>query len=255
MRIGFIGAGNMAAAMARGWAGADRSPEAMLFFDVEAERARSLAEEVGGEDRPTATELASDVDAVVLAVKPAALDDAADSLDHGAPALISILAGTPLERVAEAFPGVAVIRVMPNQPAEVRRGVICHSEPLNMNAELERELLELLGALGTPKRIGEHEMDVAMALMSCSPAYIALIAEALADAGEREGLHTDLAAELVAQSLAGTAELLEVKDPVSIRRTVAPPGGATEAGLRTLEEAGLERALADAVQASLERFR
>jgi pyrroline-5-carboxylate reductase len=255
MRIGFVGAGNMATAMARGWAGAGRSPDVMLFYDVDADKARSLAQEVGGEDRGTAPELAAEVDAVVLAVKPAALDDVASSLARRAPALISILAGTPLERVAKAFPGTPVIRVMPNQPAEVRRGVLCHSGSINMDEALEREILELLESLGTLVRVDEHQMDVAMALMSCSPAYIALIAEALADAGEREGLDMGLAAGLIAGSLAGTAELLGVKDPVSIRRAVAPPGGATEAGLRALEEGGLERALADAVQASLERFR
>jgi pyrroline-5-carboxylate reductase len=255
MRIGFVGAGNMAAAMARGWAGADRSPDAMLFYDVDTDKARALAQEVNGEDRSTASELAADVDAVVLAVKPAALDDAAAALDHSAPALISILAGTPVQRVAEAFPGVPLIRVMPNQPAEVRRGVLCYVNPVDMDADTEREILGLLEALGTLKRVGEHQMDIAMALMSSSPAYIALIAEALAEAGEREGLDVALAAELIAGALAGTAALLNVKHPESIRRAVAPPGGATEAGLEALERGGLERTLADAVQASLERFR
>src|SRR6266487_7202941 len=126
MRIGFAGAGNMAAAIARGWAaaGAD-GPSAMLFCDLDAPRAESLAAAVGGEVRASLPELRDDSDVLLLAVKPAALDAVAAELD-GAPALVSVLAATPLARLAAAFPGVPILRVMPNQPVEVRRGVICH---------------------------------------------------------------------------------------------------------------------------------
>jgi pyrroline-5-carboxylate reductase len=103
--------------------------------------------------------------------------------------------------------------------------------------------------------IEERLIDAAMAVMSCSPAYVALFAEALADAGEREGLERRRAMELVAGTLVGTAELLAVHEPAEIRRRVAPPGGATEAGLEALERGGFRTALADAVDASLERFR
>ncbi len=80
MRVGFAGAGNMAAAMARGWAAGDGGPEAMLFCDLEAERARALAAEVGGQTRAGLRELAADSDVLVLAVKPAALDEVATEL-------------------------------------------------------------------------------------------------------------------------------------------------------------------------------
>ena len=116
-------------------------------------------------------------------------------------------------------------------------------------------LVALLGELGEAVPVPESLIDAAMAVMSCSPAYVALIAEALTSAGVREGLDPALAADLVAGTLAGTAELLRVKDPAAIRAAVAPPGGATEAGLEALERGGLEAALADAVTASLERFR
>jgi pyrroline-5-carboxylate reductase len=118
MKVGFAGTGNMATAMARGWATGDGGPEAMLFCDLEAERARALAEEVGGQTRPGLRALAGDSDVLVLAVKPAALDEVATELGGQAPALISVLAGTPTERIAESFPGVPAIRVMPNQPVE-----------------------------------------------------------------------------------------------------------------------------------------
>jgi pyrroline-5-carboxylate reductase len=147
------------------------------------------------------------------------------------------------------------MRVMPNQPVEVGRGVLCHAPPQGMPDELAERLIELLGALGVVVPLDEEMMDAAMAVMSCSPAYLALIAELLADAGAREGLDPQLSNRLVADTLAGTAELLWERDAADIRRRVAPPGGATEAGLEALERGGLHDAVAAAVDASLARFR
>jgi pyrroline-5-carboxylate reductase len=254
MRVGFAGAGNMAAAMARGWAAGPGRPEAMLFCDLDAERARAVADEVGGETRDSLPELAGDCEVVVLAVKPAALTDVADELDGQAPALISILAATPTTRIAEAFPGVPALRLMPNQPVEVRRGVLCYAAAEGMPDQLLAKLLELLEPLGRLIPLEERLIDAAMAIMSSSPAYIALVAEALARGGEREGLDRQLAGELVAGALAGTAELLRERDPATIRNAVASPGGATEAGLAQLEGV-VEDAFVNAVNASLERVR
>jgi pyrroline-5-carboxylate reductase len=246
----------MAAAMARGWASADGKPEAMLFCDLDAERAAALAGEVGGEVRGELIELAVDADVIVLAVKPAALTDVASELGGRAPALISILAATPLARLAEAFPGVPVIRLMPNQPVSVRRGVLCYVPPADdVPDRLAQGLIALLEPLGRLVPVEERLIDAAMAVMSCSPAYVALFAQELAAAGVREGLEPGIAAELVTEALAGTADLLRVQEPAAIRRAVAPPGGATEAGLEALEDAGFPDALAKAVNASLERFR
>jgi pyrroline-5-carboxylate reductase len=255
MKVGFAGAGNMAAAMARGWSAGEGGPESMLFCDLDADRARSLAEELGGETRDRLAELARDSEVVILAVKPAALDEVAHELGGGSRALISVLAATPVARLAEAFPGVPLIRVMPSQPAHVRSGVLCYVKPQAMLADLEEELLGLLGLLGTLVEVRDDEIDAATAVMSCTPAYFAVIAKALAEAGAREGLDPQVSAELVARTMAGTAELLQARDPDAVRAAVAPPGGATEAGLRALERGGVETALADAVQASLERFR
>src|SRR3954471_19132564 len=143
MRIGFAGAGNMAAAMARGWAAGPGGPDAMLFADLDEARAAALAQEAGGEARPALKELSVDSDVVVLAVKPAALDAVAEELGGAAPALVSILAVTPATRLAEAFPGVPILRLMPNQPVEVRRGVICHALAVSMPDELHDRLLAL----------------------------------------------------------------------------------------------------------------
>jgi pyrroline-5-carboxylate reductase len=255
MRVGFIGAGNMAGAMARGWAAGEGGPDAMLFADLDRERAESLAAEVGGETRDRLSELTADSDLVVLAVKPAALDEVARELEPKPDAVLSVMAATPVARLKQAIPDVPIARVMPNQPVEVRRGVLCLVAADEVPAEFKGRLVELLARLGKLVIVEERLIDAAMAVMACSPAYVALVAEALTDAGVEEGLEPELASELVVGTLAGTAQLLEVRDPKAIRAAVAPPGGATEAGLEALERAGLSEALADAVRASLERFR
>lgn len=240
----------MAAAMARGWSRSGSGPK-MLFSDLDAERAERLAKEVGGETRPDLPALAADSDALLLAVKPASLDDVARELGGAAPPILSVMAATPLARLNEVFPGAPALRVMPNQPAEVGRGVIVHA-PAQKGAEA---LVDLLPGLGNVFEMPEGSMEAAMAVMSCSPAYVALFAEALAEAGARDGLEPALSLELVAGTLEGTAELLRERDPEEIRSAVAPPGGATEAGLHALDEGGFSEAIASAVEASLARFR
>jgi pyrroline-5-carboxylate reductase len=245
----------MAGALARGWAAGEGGPDRMLFRDVDAGRAEALAEEVGGETRSSLGELAADSDVLLLAVKPDALADVATELGGEAPAVVSVLAATPVARIAAAFPGVPVMRVMPNQPVEVRRGVLCYPPPAAMTPEMTDRLLARLGLLGTLVPIDEERIEAAMAVMSSSPAYVATIAEALARAGESEGLDPELAHELVVDTLEGTAVLLRKRDPAAVRSAVASPGGATEKGLEALEEHGLDAAIGHAVRASLERFR
>jgi pyrroline-5-carboxylate reductase len=245
----------MAAAMARGWAAGAGGPNAMLFCDIDRERAARLAEEVRGEAREKPTELALECDVVVLAVKPGALDEVAQDLEAKPRALISVLAATAVARLEEAFPGVPLLRVMPNQPAQVRHGVLCYAKSPSMSPDLEARLTALLGRLGAVVALDEPLLDGAMAVMSCTPAYFAVIARALADAGTAEGLDADLALSLVAATFVGTGRLLGVRSPEEIAEAVAPPGGATEAGLRALEDARVNEAMEAAVRASLERFR
>ncbi len=245
----------MAAAMARGWASAERPPEAMLFCDLIGKRAAALAAEVRGETRDSLAVLGDSSDVVVLAVKPTALDDAAAELRGHARAVLSVLAATCTDRLAEAFPETPIKRVMPNQPVEIGHGVLCHVAAREMAPGLEAELVEMLGMLGTAVALPEDRIEAAMAVMSCGPAYVALFAEALADAGAREGLDRAEAQALVAATLSGTGELLSRREPAAIRKAVAPPGGATEAGLEALQHGGFSKAIEDAVDASLERFR
>lgn len=244
MVVGFVGAGSMAAAMARGWKG---EVDTMLFSDSGSGRARELARELGGEALSN-RELASRADVVVLAVKPALLQKAAEDLT-GARTVVSLLGATPLETLHSALPGTDVLRVMPNVAVEVRRGVLCvagHESP---------EVRRLLGLLGHVVELPDEQFDAATAVMGCAPAYLALAVEALADAGAAAGLDEELARELVVETTGGTAELLRLRHPADVRRAVASPGGSTEAGLAALDREGAREAFAAAVRASLERMR
>jgi pyrroline-5-carboxylate reductase len=253
MIVGFVGAGNMAAAMARGWAAAEGGPQAMLFTDLDSDRAAVLAEEVSGETVGSTAELAKRSDLVVLAVKPAALEGVASEAQDAA-AVLSLLGAVPLQRVADAFPGKPAFRVMPNQPVEVHRGVLCFCAGEGVPGELEQEVRGLLELLGRVVDLDDELFDAATALSGCSPAYIALVVEEIAEAGAADGLEADLALSLMVDTAAGTAELLRRRDPGQVRAAVASPGGSTEAGLEALERHAAE-AFEKAVRASLERMR
>jgi pyrroline-5-carboxylate reductase len=202
----------------------------------------------------------------------------AQELAPVAKAVASILAATPLSALREAYPGVPVFRFLPSLPAEVRAGAIVKAlEPsasplpatggpdagaseIGMaetgvsNAEaVEAAVDELFGGLGVLVALDESLVDVAMGLMSCAPAYVALVAEAQVDAGVRRGIPPAQASVLVTETLAGTAELLRRRgfDTLAVRREVTSPGGITARGLAALERGGIRAAFSDALDAVL----
>lgn len=244
----------MAAAMARGWASAEDGPQEMLFADAGSGRAAQLARELGGEAVEDLRELGERADAVVLAVKPKALEEAAAKLGSPA-AVVSVLGATSLERLRDVFPGTPLVRAMPTVLVEIRRAVICHAPLGESERELGRSLLAQLGLLGRLVCVPDELIDEATAVMGCSPAYVALFAQAIAERGAAEGLDPALAHELVIDTFAGTAELLRRRAPAEVRAAVASPGGSTEAGLAALAEHGVPEGIAAAVDASLERMR
>lgn len=258
MRVGFIGAGNMAGGLARGWAAAaeePRAPEAMLFADADPAKAEALAKEVGGEARAGNVAVADGSDLVVLAVKPNVLDEVApDLLQVGTPVL-SILAGTTLDTLHEALPGIDLVRVMPNLGAQLRQAVLCVVYGERVGSTERERIGGLLSLLGDVIEIEEELIDAATAIMGCSPGYLALMAEVLVEAGVREGLTEDQALRMVARSMAATGGLLDLHKPGALKRAVASPGGMTEAGLNALEERKIQETLNAAVDASLERVR
>jgi pyrroline-5-carboxylate reductase len=251
MKLGFIGAGSMASALARGLG------EPVLVYDPEAERAERLASEVKGQVAASNSELAGAVDVVVLCHKPAGLEEVAAEVDGRARVIVSIVGATPTDAIEAAYPGVPVYRFIPSLPAEVGRGVLCYA-PGSLAADgPEQEILKLFGRAGTVIGLDEPLLEPAMALMSCGPAFLALVAEAMAEAGARHGLESRQATRLVVETMAGTAAYLDANDldPTELRRRVATPGGVTEKGLQALEDGGVPQSFAAAVDLVVEATR
>ena len=252
MRIGLIGAGNMASALARGIG------EPVLVADVDAAKAEALAAELGGETVASNAELAERADVVVLCHKPKQIAEVADQVDGRAKVVVSILAATDTAALEAAYPGVPVYRFIPNIPAEVHQGVFCYVPGRLAGEGPEREILELFGRAGAIIPLdNEPLIEPAMALMSCGPAFMALVAESFADAGVAHGLEREQALRMTVETMAGTAAYLRehAYDTEAVKLRVATPGGTTERGLIALEQRGLRDVCGAAVDAVVEATR
>lgn len=251
MRIGFIGAGSMGSALARGLG------EPAAVYDADEARAETLAAEIGGRATASNAELAGQVDLVVLCHKPAQLSEVAEEAAPAAKAVASIAAATRIEEIEAAYPGIPVYRFIPNVPVEVGRGVFCYAPGARAAEGPEQEVLELFGRAGVVIALDEPLIEPAMALMSCGPAFIALVVEALAAAGARHGLAPAQATRLVVETMAGTSAYLDANrlDARELRQRVATPGGVTEKGLQALEEGGVPDAFGAAVDLVVEATR
>ena len=247
--IGLVGSGNMARALALGWG------EPVLCTDAFPEKAEALAKETGGEALAGNGALADQADVIVLCHKPAQLQQVAQEVGGRAKGVISILGATPLADVKAAYGDTPVVRIMPSVPVEVRKGVSCHARDPEADPELERRALELFGRVGPVVTVEETQIDAAMGLMSCAPAYWALLVDAQVDAGIRAGVPGDVAAQLVVGTMAGTADLIEARgnDTLKVKRQVMSPGGSTARGLAALERGAVRAAFDDAMQAVVQR--
>jgi pyrroline-5-carboxylate reductase len=240
MRVGLIGAGNMASALARGWG------DPVLCTDAIPGKAQALVDELGGEVAGSNAELAQRVDVLVLCHKPDQLRQVAADIE-GSAAIVSILGGVPLDELRRAYPDRPVVRLMPNVSVEVRKGVICMADESDEVAGVE----ELLARVATVVRVPEKLMEAATAVMGVGPAYVSLFVEAQVDAAVRLGMPSDLAARLATETAAGTAALLAAHghDTLAVRRAVTSPGGSTARGLAALEKGGLRAAFQAAAEA------
>lgn len=249
MKLGLIGAGKMASALARGIGGP------AIVADVDDGKARALAAELGGEAAASNAELARAADVVVLCHKPAQLEEVAAEIAAETRAVASILGGTGIAAVEGAYPGVPAYRFIPNIPAEVRRGVVCYASGAKASEGPERELLDLFGRVGVVVTLQDDVMDAATAVMSCAPAWLALAAGSLAAAGAAHGLDPGQAALMVNETMAGTAAYLGENDLdfQALSDRVATPGGLTARGLDALESGGMPEAFRAAVDVVVER--
>ena len=241
MQVGFIGSGNMASALARGWG------DPVLCTDSGSGRAARLVEELGGEAVASNRELVERADLVILAHKPAQLAAVAEELaDIADGIVVTILGSTRLADVQALYPKASVFRVEPNVPVAVRKGVLAFAQSEEPQAEAVKALF---ARLGTVVELPDKLIGVAGAVSGVGPAYWALIAEAWTDAAVRHGIPAAQAATLVSQTMAGTAALLTQTDTLALRRSVTSPGGSTARGLAVLEREGVRATVSAAMDA------
>jgi pyrroline-5-carboxylate reductase len=236
----------MARALARGWG------DPVLCSDGGSGRAAALAEELGGRAAGN-VEVAEQSDLVVLCHKPYQFGEVAKQIRGHVRAVASVLGSIDTSALSQAYRPAQVFRLMPNTPVEIRRGVVLYS-PLRrpdhvIDPEVEQAVLTLFGRLGTVLTIDEALLGPATAVAVVGPAYQALLAEAQVDAAVRLGLKPALAAQLVTETMAGTAALLRERDydTLAVRREVTSPGGSTARGLDALERGGIRAAFSDAI--------
>jgi len=262
LTLGFLGAGKMATALAKGFVQGKLADADEIIASDPIDAARSaFAKEVGAETTASNLEVMKFAGVLLLAVKP---DQVADVLKEirgqfGAKhLLISIAAGVTLARLESGLGnGARVIRVMPNTPALVGASATAYALGQNATAEDGRLAQKLFTSVGVAFQLKESLLDAVTGLSGSGPAYVCLMIEALSDGGVATGLPRDVATKLAAQTLFGSAKMvLETgQHPGALKDLVTSPGGTTIEGIHELEKGGLRAALINAVRAAAEKSR
>ena len=258
VRIGFIGAGNMAQALARGLVASSLKASQVRLSDPDSEKVGAFCREVGVQAAKDNQELCTWANVVFLAVKPqvalAVLRDCAPYL--GDSLMISVAAGLPSATLAKPLSsGVRVVRAMPNTPALVGAGATAVCKGHGAQDEDVQLACNLLAAVGSTAVVAESQMDAVTGLSGSGPAYVLTFLEALADGAVRCGLPRDIARALSVQTVLGTAKLVAEtgEHTAALRDKVTSPGGTTAAGLAALEEGNLRHTVASAVASATQR--
>jgi len=259
--LGFIGAGRMATALAKGCAQAGLVPAARVLASdpVEAARQRFAAEAPGVQLAPDNAAVLAGADLVVLAVKPQTMAEVLAAIrSHVEPhhLIVSIAAGVTLARLAEGLPaGTRLVRVMPNTPCLIGQGASCFSRGATANDDDAAAVQRLLTSVGKAYEVEESLLDAVTGLSGSGPAFIYTVIEAMAAGGANAGLPAALALELAAQTAAGAAAMVVQTglSPAELRNQVTSPGGTTLAGLQALTERDGAGAFRAAVQAAANR--
>ena len=261
LRIGFLGAGRMATALARGWLQARLvRADGCRASDPLSQARQAFTAETGCPAVADNREIVAASDLLVLAVKPQSMAALVEEIRplHITQLLVSIAAGITLRQLADGLgAGCRLVRVMPNTPCLVGASASGYSPGENATAEDIAQVDRLLNAVGVAFRLPEHLLDAVTGLSGSGPAFEYLMIEALSDGGVRVGLPRDVATALAAQTVLGSAKMvLETQaHPGVLKDMVASPGGTTIAGLHALERGGVRGALMDAVEAATRRAR
>jgi len=258
-RIAIIGGGRIGEALLAGLLSAGWSD--IVVTSRRPERVAELAERHGVDATTSNGDAVRGAAIVVIAVKPQDIDALLDDIGSAvAPeqTVISVAAAIPTARIeAKLADGVPVVRAMPNAPSTVHEGMAGIAAGSHAGDPQLAVAEDVLSHLGRVVRVPEQAMDAITAVSGSGPAYFALLAEAMIEAGILLGLSREISTTLVVQTMLGTAKQLrdEGMHPVELRESVTSPGGTTIAAIRELEQAGVRAAFLNAIQAAMTRAR
>ena len=260
VKFGFIGTGNMGGALARAVVKSVGTNE-VLLADKSAVKAQLLADELKCSYSEISA-VAASAKYIFLGVKPQVMETALKSIlpilqkREDRFVLVSMAAGLKISAIEKMLGAeYPIIRIMPNTPVSVGKGMILYTANDNVFMDEIAEFCDALKKAGRMDKIEENLIDAASAVSGCGPAFVYLFAESLADAAVECGLPRNKALEYAAQTLSGAAELIltSAKHPAQLKDEVCSPAGSTIAGVHALEENGFRGAVMSAVKASFER--
>ena len=261
-RVAILGCGKIGEALASGLLSSGwREPDEIVVTARRQERADELRERHGIASTLSNEEAAGDAGLVVLAVKPQDIETLLGGIGPQltpAQTVLSVAAAIPTWSIERRVaPDVPVVRAMPNTPATVHEGMAGICAGAHASEEHLALAEECLAHLGAVVRVPERYMDAVTAVSGSGPAYFALLAEAMIEAGILLGLSREVSTQLVVQTMLGTGVLLrdEKMHPVELREAVTSPGGTTIRAIHELEQAGVRAAFLNAIQAAMERSR
>jgi pyrroline-5-carboxylate reductase len=259
-KIAVLGAGKIGESLIAGLVSSRwREPSEIVATSRREERLRELADRYGVETTASNRDAVRDAAVVVIAVKPQDIEELLGELTGvvtPSQTVLSIAAAIPTALIERHLgDAVPVVRAMPNTPAAVHEGMAGLAPGSHAREEHMARAEEVLSHLGRSVRVAEHYMDAVTAVSGSGPAYFALLAESMIEAGILLGLSREISTDLVVQTMLGTAKLLrdEKMHPVELREMVTSPGGTTIAAIRELEQAGVRAAFLNAIQAAMRR--
>lgn len=258
-KIGFIGAGNMAQAMIKGWSHLDREQVQQVVYARHS--AKAVAEELRIQAMPDMETLAQESDMIILATPPTALDDIANQIRSVVAyaknkIVVSIMGGISLQTLQTAFGAqTKLVRALPNVNVAVDEGYIAMAAGQTLNPDEKGAVFAILAELGRVEEYSEAQFGAVSALAGSGPAFVAGFVQALTEAGRQAGLENETSSKLAQQTIQGTLQKMATEEiiPLELAHQVMTPGGSTAAGWEVMQERDINQMMDAVIQATMKK--
>lgn len=250
--VGIIGVGNMGSAIISGIISASDTPSEVMAFDVDTDVLEDVCKQYSVDAANSIDDLLSRTDVIVLCVKPAIVPEVLRQISGDELSIISIAAGITLDTLAEYLtPGAQYIRVMPNTPAQIGKGMSFLTPGPTADNSLTQVAREIFESVGETEIVKEEKMDAVTALSGSGPAYLYYLLEALEEAGVYMGLDLETSRKATKQTVFGAISLARQRNdatPAELRSEVSSPGGTTVEAIKYFDENGMKGIVEEALE-------